>query len=35
MWETDATYCLLENHMNESLKKYISGMQIDMNKTYF
>ena len=31
-WETDFIYCLLENHINESLNIYIR--QIDMNTTY-
>ena len=32
IWETDPIYCLLENHINESLNTYIR--LIDMNTTY-
>ena len=32
IWETDPIYCLLENHVNESLNTYIR--LIDMNTTY-
>ena len=32
IWETDPMYCLLENHINESLNIYIG--HIDVNTTY-